>query len=251
MAPPIKTGKAKPAAFHGRLMVDTIGGRIRMRAWPQKRGPDVPPQVRIQNERFKAAQRLAKETKGVIFNKFIDATKNTGLYPRDLFTKLCLAPPFEIEFEDGTIMRHGRPRLETVVFQGFSLNRITDYGVLSGAFREIPWQEIVLDSAGFFSAGDDTVITIPPGVAVMQFFAGYSTGSLSTQARAIYIRRLTPTPRICAMHSALDTQSDAVATGPIPVVEGERYAVSLFWTANGTITNSATFFGGVVLGAQV
>jgi len=70
----------------GRLMVDVVRGRVRVRAWPKKRKRPLHPQTVAQNQKFKDAAILAKYTPAEIMNPMITATRGTPFYPRDLVT---------------------------------------------------------------------------------------------------------------------------------------------------------------------
>lgn len=251
MAPPIKPTKQKLPALHGRLMVDTINGRVRVRAWPKKRGPDVPHQVRIQNERFTAAQRLAKTAKGSVMNKFIDATKNTGLYPRDLFTKLCLAPPIEVEMLDGRVITYRRPQLESCLFQGFRLERTAPWGMPPTTLAAVPWDDPVIDTAAFWEAGFPSRITIPEGVAVIEFSAGIALSSTIPGPNTLYLARIAPTQQFVAMQEWGELRRATLTTGPMPVQEGEQYEVQVFFQGTRETRPVATFFTGTILAAEI
>jgi len=247
----LKTPLQLLPALQKRLVVDTVNGKVRVRAWPKPRGPNVPPQVRIQNERFTAAQRLAKLAKGSVMNRFFDATKGTGLYPRDLFTKLCLAPPFVVEMEDGRVITYGRPTLETVVFQGFRLQRAATYGVPPATLRQVPWDDPIIDTAAFWDAGADSIITIPAGVEVIELTAGYQGGGGIAGDLLARIARVDAGTDIKANTVINGGRDMTVSTGPLSVSAGQEYAFQVFFTNGLTLQAGTTFFAGTVLQATV
>lgn len=251
MAPPFKKGTQKFPALHGRLMVDTINGRVRVRAWPRKRGPNLPEQVRINVERFTAAQRLSKEVKGVIFNRFIEATKGTGLYPRDLFTKMVLNPPIELIMLDGRVIRTRRPQVENVVFQGFILHRTSSLSLGANVNVQIPWQDPVIDTAAFWDVSDPDVITIPEGVAVMSFAAGLRDDGVFQSDWGLYLRRMTPTEETVCLQFPRGVQGVNFATGPMVVSPGEKYAAWTITNPGRSCPATACFFSGQILAASV
>lgn len=251
MAPPVKPLGQKLPALHGRLMVDTINGRVRVRAWPKKRGPNVPPQVRIQNERFTAAQRLARSAKGIVMNRFMDATKKTGLYPRDLFTKLCLAPPIAVELEDGRTIVFGRPQLEACMFQGFRLQR-TSGGVLQNNISTpITWDDPIIDTAAFWDISAPGVVTIPEGVQVMEFTGGIRSATVDPDPWALFIRRASPDPVTQALQYNSNQQGLTVTSGPIIVAPGEQWSLFSLAPTGRSFDVDGTFFTGTILAAQV
>lgn len=231
-------------------MVDTVNGKVRLRAWPKKRGPNIPEQTRLQVTRFQEATKLIKQIKGGVMNKFIDATKQTSLYPRDLAMKLMLAPPVVMELDNGYPMQFARPILEPAVFQGFRLQLDANMAVPANTLKDVIWPAPILDTAGMFSAGSPTIVTIPNGVTVMEFVASYATTNVASTARGIYVRRLAPSELIIAFRSATGAQADNLTTGPVVVDEGETYAMTLFWINSGTATAPRTFFTGTILQAD-
>lgn len=251
MAPPVKPPKDKLPSLHGRVMVDTFQGKVRIRAWPKKRGKPKSRAQILQIERFKNVQRMYPQLKGEIANRFIAATQKTGLYPRDLFMKMATKPPIEFETEDGRLIRHRRPFLEKVVFQGFAA-RLTANQSFPGTTLFAPdWGLPVIDTAGFFDPGSPSVITIPEGVAVMQFFGGWRRTSITTVFGTMQITRISPSNLIMADAALTQSAGFICATGPVPVAEGEVYAAHLYCNNASTTLADRTFFSGQILAGEI
>lgn len=247
MPPPFKPAADKLPALTGRLMVDTVNGKVRVRAWPKKRGPHLPEQTRLQVERFVEAQQLIKQLKGSVMNWFIDATKGSGLYPRDLAMKMMTNGPISFEKSDGYIMQFGRPILEKTMFQGFALRLTADQNILSTTLTNLTWPAPTLDTAGFFNAGSPTFITIPDGVTVIELTAGFRRSTISAVFGTVQLRRLLPSPLIMAENAQTETAGLNVSSGPIVVVPGETYAASVQINTASTLLAVRTFFSGEIL----
>lgn len=251
MAPPVKPPKDKLPSLHGRVMVDTFYGKVRLRAWPQKRGPKKSRAQAIQVEHFTQVQKLYPQLKGEVANRFIKATEKTGLYPRDLFMKMATTAPIQLELDNGLVLRYRRPFVENVMFQGFALRLTANQAIASTTLTNITWPLPEIDTAGFVDAGDPTRITVPEGVAVMTFTAGLRRSAVANFFGTVQIRRLLPSAVIIAENAQTSIAGLNVSTGPIPVFEGEVYTASVQINTASTILAVRTFFNGTVLGAEI
>jgi hypothetical protein len=66
------------------MMIDTVRGVPRARAWPKKRGSPKSPAQRFAVEEFKRASDLTKRLDGAIMAELYEAADGTPFYPRDL-----------------------------------------------------------------------------------------------------------------------------------------------------------------------
>lgn len=66
------------------IMIDTVRGTPRARAWPKKRGSPKSPAQRFAVEEFKRASDLTKRLDGAIMAELYEAADGTPFYPRDL-----------------------------------------------------------------------------------------------------------------------------------------------------------------------
>jgi hypothetical protein len=66
------------------MMIDTVRGQPRVRAWPAPRGPARTPAQKAAQEAFKEANALAKTEDARIVVKLHEVTQGTPFYPRDL-----------------------------------------------------------------------------------------------------------------------------------------------------------------------
>lgn len=244
-------GKQNFPAINGRFVVDTYRGKMRVRAWPKPRGKPKSRAQQIAIDRFTAANRLAKEAPGEIQNQCIEATKGSGLYPRDLLVRAILSGWYEIHTDDGRLIRHGRPQVETKVFQGFILRQET--GEFRPANTGVPlsWPLPIRDTAGFWNPASPGIITIPEGVAIMSFFAGNDRagGGFSTMRMSIGAAGVNPGNR--AVHTVSTTNRLTLATGPVLVDQGQTWSVVANASSSYTTNPSATFFGGVIEAAEI
>ena len=244
-------GKQQFPAISGRFMVDTYRGRMRVRAWPKRRGKPKSQAQQIAIDRFREANRLAKQAPGEIQNWAIDVTRGSGIYPRDLLVRMILAGLFNIQTEDGLIIRHGRPRLETKVFQGFSLALDTPYNMLSTGGTVIPWPLPIIDTAGFWNPGSPDVITIPEGVTLMSFRAGMKFTSSARTSINFLLSKLSPGESFLASDRDGSTTATTIESGVVIVQPGEQYRVRLDVGSIRTLDVVQTFFSGIVEAAEV
>lgn len=250
MAPPVKQSRAKLPSLKNSVMVDTINGKLRVRKWPVKRGQPKSEQVRIQNDRFASAQRLAKTAPFQLVNRLIDATKGTGLYPRDLLTQMILAGRFEVEFPDGTVLQHGRATLEPVMFQGFELRLETNWGLPAGGLHYPPWPTPIQNPQGMWSASAPTLVTIPAGVTTVSFFGGGQSTSSFEESFLLGLEKIGSPSLFPVTQSAWFANAASWASGPLRVNAGEQYRAFFSCQGARTMIASRTYFGGVILGAN-
>ncbi len=76
--------RVRGASYRGRIMIDSVRGTLRVRRWPKKRGPPRSPLQRWWVSWFIQANLLAKYVDGMQAARFIEMTKDSGLYPRDV-----------------------------------------------------------------------------------------------------------------------------------------------------------------------
>lgn len=100
--PPLKPGKNKRPSLKGTLMVDVSQGAERMRAWPPKRGKNLPDKTKEQMEWFRQAQWACKYMAPEIMQSFARATKGTPFLPRDIATMMFAGRFVNFIFADNT-----------------------------------------------------------------------------------------------------------------------------------------------------
>lgn len=71
-------------SLSGKIMVDTVRGVLRVRAWPKKRGTPKSASQRWWNDWFTQANRLAKYADEMSQRRAIELTAGSGMYPRDI-----------------------------------------------------------------------------------------------------------------------------------------------------------------------
>ncbi len=173
----------------GKFMVDTYRGQIRVRAWPRKRGTPKSEEVRDQNLWFTQANKLAKRIDPSQQALAIEMTRGTGMYPRDLLIGQQAGGIYDVIEADGTNPQYRRYFRDTIMFQGAILELTADQAVPAGVFTTIVWTLPVIDTAGFWNAGQPTRLTIPEGIEVVGVSAGWEStiniGAPDTSARII------------------------------------------------------------------
>lgn len=70
-----------------RFMIDTVRGVIRVRKWPKRRGRPISSAQRFWVDWFRQANELAKYASAMDQTAAIEASKDSGFYPRDIILK--------------------------------------------------------------------------------------------------------------------------------------------------------------------
>lgn len=246
-----RPGKQNFPAFHGRYIVDSSRGQLRIRKWPRKRGTPKSAKVRLQNAWFKNANMLAKHCAASQQVSAIEMTKGTGLYPRDLLLKCMSRGIIAPVTDDGRIIEYRRPRIDPVDFQGFMLRLTADQNVGVGAWGAPNWPLPVRDTAGFWNVAQPDRITIPPGVSMMILFT-------ATLCPVVYNGNLIASirdpagVRSCRSEAGGNTNHGVMATsGPMPVTPGDWHRPEYYYTSDGRMVGDPqSYFGGIVLEAS-
>lgn len=229
-------------------MVDTFRGRVRVRAWPKKRGPSKSPFVRDQNEWFRQATRNMPYIDAGQMSLAIDAAKGTGLYPRDIIMNAMAGGFLEFEMPDGRLIKYRKPFLEDVMFQGCTLQKDATQTLVASAFTTLTWPLPLFDTAGFWNIAEPTRITIPANVSIVRlsgFFA--PNAGLTTSVLAIDINK-NGTKIVRFQNTNSSSPFSGVFSGPRDVVEGDYFEL-VIWAdvAQTTSPDPTTFFSLEVL----
>lgn len=243
-------GKQILAGLKGKYVVDTFRGQLRIRAWPRKRGTPTSQEVRDQNAWFKGANALAKRVDPQLIVASMEATKGTGLYPRDYILRGMSVGYIDVIRNDGTIVRSGRQGIEPVTFQGFLFRPTADLTIATGAIVTLTWTLPQIDTAAFWSAGTPTLITIPAGVTRMRLEAGIRFGPGIT-GRILHNIQRTDGFNVGSQDiDVSNNQRSVISTGVLVVIPGEQYEVTVFVTGGGLIKGTgAWYWSGEILEA--
>jgi len=238
-------------SLSGSVMVDTWRGKLRVRAWPRKRGRKQTYKQKYLTDRFAEAAKLCKYCAVMEYERAVELAHGTGVYPQDLLRSNMCGGNLRLEDEDGTVWQKYIPWIEPVAFQGARLLRTSDLTVAGGVTTAIPWQNPILDTGAFWNAGTPTRLTIPEKVTVVSLDAALlSFANVSGQFVAFIEKngsqRLT--------QAECDTSGGdgvSVSTGPVPVVEGDFFEVYCVCTNTRALDwDFSNFFGLTVLGAS-
>lgn len=242
--------KQRFPALSGRLILYARRGQLIVQAWPRKRGRPKSPITREQNEWFTAVNRLAKRCDPGQQKIAIEATKGTGLYPRDLLIALMAGGMVEPVYPDGSVVKAGRYFRKKIMFQGAILGLTAPQAMPANTIVTFLWPLPLVDTAGFWNVAAPTRLTIPAGIDVVELFAGWAAvGGAGTNRNLALIYKNGGLARAINWQSILDP-NDAVASGPLIVAEGDFFeAKGLYGAATNAIGNERTFFSLNVLGA--
>lgn len=157
-------GKQRQPSFAGKVIVDTWKGKQRVRAWPRKRGPSKSLEVRQQNAWFKAANLLAKLAAPSQIKASMEATKGTGLYPRDLIVRSMGQGLFDLGTMDGKVIRYRQDRIDPVSFQGAIVELASPIAIGFQSTVTMVWPLPLVDTASFWDISAASRLTVPAGV---------------------------------------------------------------------------------------
>lgn len=238
-------------ALKGKLVVDTFRGQVRVRAWPRKRGPAKDGALKRQQDWFRDVTQLIKYAPASQIIDAMEATKGTGLYPRDLLMRAIASGLVDLVTADGFFLQHRNRALEPVMWQGV-INRLNaDLNIPAGIGTVIPWPLPVLDTNAYWNVAAPTLYTIPAGVNIVQLFAG-ALENLNPNGRLLLqINHSTMGALADSWSGTGGTLSGAICTGPVVVNAGDTLSCSVLRTQAGRLSGTqGTFFGMTVLQAQ-
>lgn len=223
-------------------MVDTVRGKLRVRAWPKKRGRPKSRHTRYMNQWFAQAQRDLKYVDAPQMTWAMDQAKGSGLYPRDVLLKASAGGLFVIPDPEFGPLQHKRQGLYEVSFQGAILQQTSAQSLTSGVFTNVTYPLPLLDTAGLYDAGPPVGFLIPAGVNVVNLTAvqGLSGGGVATNWCYIYKNQ----SEVWASNESgrANTKYAMCSTGPIQVVEGDFFAHQAQVQANASTFTPTTRF---------
>lgn len=229
-------------------MVDTLRGQMRIRAWPRKRGRPKHPFTRLWNDWFRDANALAKRADGHAHAAAIELTKGTGLYPRDIMLRAMSKGLIDFVDENGVLIQNRERRIEPVTFQGAWTRPTANITIGTGAFVAPNWPLPVIDTFGFWSAGQPDRFTIPAGFEIIQLHAAATQSTGAGGRMVAFFEIVGGAPFGGASTENPTTVTIAAASGPIVVQEGDQVRVKFFMQNGGTIgSTGVSFFALTVL----
>lgn len=254
-------------SLKGLLMQDVSNGAERSRAWPRKRGKNLPPAQKERMEWFRQAQWATKYIEPSVMVAFAQATKGTPLLPRDLATMMFAGRFTTLILEDGRKV-FSVQQLQDVSFSLDAISQTEGYQLIRGptywegqprivgnrigakvtraaataSFASFAWGTIIwtaeaLDQGAFWDPANPTVITIPQ-VGWYQIKAQLirnGTGNFSGDVRLVvngvvrYTQRYTSTNSSGGANGMVD-YFDYFQTGDQIVVQAQSQGVAATWS---------------------
>lgn len=248
---PAKTdpGRLLYPGLTGRVIVDTWRGKVRVRKWPKKRGRPKSAAVRLQNDWFAKANRLAIRAPGSQMATAIEITHGSGLYPRDILIRMMAGNFGPIPLSDGRILTKASKRIEPVSFQGASLELATPFALVAGVSVQIPWPTPIRDTAGFWNPGAPGLLTIPNGVTLVQLRA--MAMAIASGVHSLFFQiRYNGVLKVLSGSNGTNANTGTLVTGPIPVIAGDTFDTFVSTSLASTLNaNGPTFLSLDVLEA--
>lgn len=215
------------------MMVDTFRGQLRVRAWPRKRGKNVHPNVKRQNDWFREANRLAKLAAPQQQVRAIEMTSKSGLYPRDALMRAMTAGYFDIQIDDGPVLTARPKRFPDMSFFGANIGAAPAVSIPATTFTAVPWNDPILNPAGFWSAGEPTRLTVPDGVAVVQVTCGFRFDGALNGVAILFIRNQDGDNVAELREVSNGVKSLQCTSAPTPVVPGDWFE-AVVWAPSAT-----------------
>lgn len=215
-------------AFSGKVLVDIVRGQIRVRKWPRARGPKATPKQRIARRWFSETTQLYKRVDPYLQKTFIEASKGTGLYPRDIFTRLVGRGVLSLVDEHGRVWQPRQKLREDIMFTGAILKLESTFHIPAGGFHSVDWPLPIRDDGGFWNAGDPQRLTIPAGITLARLDAGVGAAAATFQAFQARIIDQDGNPRAYASILPSGARTLTLTTGVIWVIEGDWFELEVF-----------------------
>lgn len=236
--------------LRGAIVVDSVRGSLRVRAWPKKRGTSKSAAVRKQNEWFKGANALARFAASSQQREAIRLTKNSGLYPRDLMMR-AMAGNLVDQLDMGDrIVRKGKVEVTPVKFQGVSIIKTSPQSLPSGGNITIIWDLPEVDTGAFWDVANPTRLVIPAKVSLVRLDVCIEAETGSSSKLRMGLRK-NQVP-ICRLETGTDfTVGGTMSVPAIRVEEGDFFDVTCLAEASKQLgVDGRTRFGLNVLEAS-
>lgn len=231
-------------------MFDVTRGVVRVRKWPSKRGTPKSFYQRAWNDWFAQVNRMTKTMEPNLWWLASAWSKFNGLYPRDIVLKWTAGTLFDIVLEDGNRLTYRKLFIEDVMFQGARLQRSTNVGISANVVFPIAWDIVALDTAGMWSSGAPTRLTIPAKVQVVEFLGGEYFVASSSGAGALYVRKNGTTIIAWMVTQFTTTRGLTLSTGPVSVAQGDYFELVHQHSQSGTLqADPRTYFAATILQA--
>lgn len=232
-------------------MIDTYRGTLRVRKWPEKRGSPPPGPVQMQNAWFRAVNDLTKRADPEQVKIAMEATRHSGLYPRDLLMRTISEGILDMVFPDGRVVAHQRRKVERMAFNGARVVLASNFALLSTQWNPVSWGVADLDPSNFWSIGNPQWLIVPGGVTVARFDAAISIAGGSGSAVFTRIVRDDGTVFAEQSESGNIRQVQTLSTGPIPVANGDGFRLEVFpFSAETLLANPSSYLAATVLGTS-
>ena len=240
--------KQRYPSFAKLLMVDTVRGKVRVRAWPKPRGRPKSAAVRSQNDWFKAATQKLNHVDPGQMRIAIEAAKGTGFYPRDLLMNAMSGGIIEVVFPDGTVLTSGRRFLEEVMYQGAVLHQDTKTTIPTSSTVVMSFPTPVIDTAGFWDAANPTRLTIPASVSIVRIEAYFTTDNIINTGSVVLFIFKNGVEFLRWQGTWSTWPMFGIFVGPRVVSEGDYFEMKVFTSdANRSSGDGRTFFALEVL----
>jgi hypothetical protein len=235
MADIFRPFRSNPPALRKGVVIDTVRGSVRVRKWPKARGKPRSRQTQLQNEWFADIMRKLKYLPSDAVEFAIQASKGTGLYPRDVLMMQLTKSNVDIEQEDGTLLTQRLQGVWQVAFQGIRLQLAADQAGGNGAPVAITWPIPPFDTVGMWTPSHPERIIIPGGVKLVRLTASVFTTNAATATVQVFLRDKDGESAATFRGTLVARGWGAVDTGPYPVAQGDYFYIETIFSAARTL----------------
>lgn len=241
----------KPPSLKGAVIVDDYRGKLRLRAWPRKRGKKQTYKQKWFTSRFGEAARLAVFAPPEEYERAKELAHSTGLYPGDMIRSAMLGGSMEVEGTDGDVWKRYHAMVHPVTWQGARVLRASNLAISASTVTSVPWQTVELDTASIFDAGNPTRLVVPESVSVVSLAAGAFSQEVKAQDWLGWIAKNGNIRYAQNMNLMTGWRAVNMETGPIKVVEGDYFELQVFTDLARALTAlDATFLSMTILQAN-
>ena len=240
----MKITKADPwrlrrPALANALVVYSRQGKLVARSWPRPRGKARSPAQQETQDWFRDINKILRLAAPSQQRMAIEATKGTGLYPRDLLMKSAAGGLFSLSLPDGTKITPRRKAIYMAGFQGARLRLNSNQSAPQGSNLFIGWDAPDVDTAGMWDVANPDRLTIPTGVNLVEITAG---ARLTSGSGDVFyaIRRNDGVDVAMVQTTGGMVGRVAFTTGPLAVLPGQYFRLRLFINSQSRTIEAAT-----------
>jgi len=165
----------------------------------------------------------------------IQATKGTGLYPRDVLMAGMGAGLVDLIDPVTGPVTYKRQGLYPVSFQGAILPKTANQAIGAGVYTAVTWALPNIDTAGIWNGGVPSRLTIPPGVNVVRVEGQLSCTVATAVLTAVRLLKNGATALADNRYGSIERGACFFDSGAIVVANGDYLEFQVNYAAARTL----------------